>query len=426
MKGRDPIFPGPALQPLTSALAILGTALGTALDRSVRGLTLAVVEGVDELDTVQLREPVRSVRAAILVGLDGLGEPLTRLVLTPGREERVGVRVPQARGPRLYGAGGQLGALKGHDGRVELPHIPPGTGRHEPHLDLPGLVQLVHLGRPGHVQRLLGPAHTALAVGHDGPQVDVPGHAPRGPELGEGLAVLLVRVRGEAGRFPYGGDARRQPQGHLGVPVRPFGVFVDEPGDHHEVLGDILGERLGQALQLLPYVLVDLLAGDVLGDRQPLDRLAVAIPLLAETPATTPVVAPPTETTGPIPAVVTTGSTPAVTVITAAKPTTLTTTVVAPEPTALTTALVTAEPTALTTALVTAEPTAVSTLVEPPVVTPVVPPEAGPLTVPTLITPVVPAVVPPIITSVVTPLVTVFAVAQGLAAALFFTWRPLF
>ena len=115
-----------------------------------RRLVVVLVEGVDELHAVQLGEPVGGVRAAVLVGLHGLGEPLARLVLTPGGEQRVGVGVPQPRGPGLHGAGGQLRALQRHDGRVELPHVPPGTGRDEPHLDLAGLVELLHLGLAGH------------------------------------------------------------------------------------------------------------------------------------------------------------------------------------------------------------------------------------------------------------------------------------
>src|SRR5262249_8517782 len=144
----------------------------------------------------------------------------------------------------------------------------------------------------GHVQRLLGPAEAALAVRHEGPQLIAPGHAPGGTELGERLAVLLVGVRGESGRLAHGGDARREAQRHPGVRVGLLGLLADQPGDHHQVPGDVFGQRLRQALELLPYVTVDLLAGDVLRDRQTLDGLTVpvTIPVLTEAAAAAPVV----------------------------------------------------------------------------------------------------------------------------------------
>jgi hypothetical protein len=255
----------------------------------------------------------------------------------------------------------------------------------------------VHLGRTGHVQRLLGPAQPAFAVGHHGPQLHAAGHPPRRPELGERLTVLLVRVRGEAGRFPYGGHARRQPQRHPGVAVGSLGVLVDEPRDHHQVPGDVLSERLGQALQFLPYVLVDLVARDVLGDRQPLDRFPVPVPLVPEPTATTPVVAPvvapvvpPAEATRPPTTVVPTGPAPT-TVVTPTEPTAFTAGVV-------TAVVVTAEGGPVTT-VVTTEATAVVTAVITAIVTPVVPAEGGPVTA--VVTAVITAEAAPV-TAVVT------------------------
>ena len=56
----------------------------------------------------------------------------------------------------------------------------------------------------------------------------------------------------------HGGDARGEPQRDPRVGVGLLGVLVDEVGDHHQVPGDVLSEPLGKALQLLLYVLVDL------------------------------------------------------------------------------------------------------------------------------------------------------------------------
>ncbi|MEU2831641.1 hypothetical protein ABZ667_23630, partial [Streptomyces lavendulae] len=108
-----------------------------------------------------------------------------------------------------------------------------------------------------------------------------------------------------------------------------LGVLVDEPGHHDQVARDLLGQALGQAQELLTHVGVDLVPGDVVVDREPLDRVAVgaevtvAATVVAATVATT-VIAATTEPTTVATAVVTAGvrRTVATTVVTTATETT--------------------------------------------------------------------------------------------------------
>ncbi|MFE2545776.1 hypothetical protein [Actinacidiphila glaucinigra] len=255
-----------------------------------RLLVVGVVQRVHEGHAVQLRQPVGRVRGAALVGLQRLGEPLARVVLTTRREQSVGVRVAQPRRPRVHGVGRELGALQGDDGGVVLPHVTPGTGGHQAHLHLTRAVQLVHLRRTRHLQRALRTAHAPLAVRHDRPQVDRARHPAAGAELGQRLGIPLRGVRGEPGRLTHGGDTGRESQRDPGVAVRQVRVLVQQPGDHHEVPRDVLGERLRQAHELLTHAGVDLLARDVVRDRQPLDGL----PLLTALVAAAGVLEPPT------------------------------------------------------------------------------------------------------------------------------------
>ena len=140
--------------------------------------------------------------------------------------------------------------LEGAQGGVELTHVTTGTGLDEGHLGL-GLRSEVGDRRAlGQLERLLGLAEGAVAVGHDRQVVRGAVHALGGTQLGERLGVVAGGVR----RLPHGlahdGDPRRTRSRGERVLVGRLRVLVDQHAGRGEVAGHAGGQLLGQALQL--------------------------------------------------------------------------------------------------------------------------------------------------------------------------------
>src|SRR5216683_689564 len=95
-----------------------------------------------ELDAVELVEALGRVGLASGVGLGGPGEGVPGLVRTPGRQQRLGVGVEQARGPGPFPAAAEFGDLQGQDGGLGQPLVPADTRLDDAQLDLGGPVEL--------------------------------------------------------------------------------------------------------------------------------------------------------------------------------------------------------------------------------------------------------------------------------------------
>ena len=117
----------------------------------------------------------------------------------------------------------------------------------------------------GQLERLVGLAERAVAVGHDREVGRGAVHPLGGAQLGQRLGVVARGVRRLAGGLAHHGQPRRaRPRGQ-GVLVGGLGVLVDEQPGGGQVPGDAGGQLLGQPLELGGDGPVELGAGDLLG-----------------------------------------------------------------------------------------------------------------------------------------------------------------
>src|SRR5699024_680261 len=113
-------------------------------------------------------------------------------------------------------------------------------------LDACGRAEVLGCGVLSDLQRTLGTAESALAVGHDREEAVTTAHTAGGPEVGEGLLPLADGVGGHTRglthtRDPGGLTAREER-----VLVGALGILLEQEtcGDH--MLADEFGEGLGQ------------------------------------------------------------------------------------------------------------------------------------------------------------------------------------
>ena len=123
-------------------------------------------------------------------------------------------------------------------------------------------------------QRTVGTAQRALAVGHDRDVVLDAVHPLGGTQLGQCLGVLPRGVGRLAHGLAHDGQPAGARPGGQGVLVGGLRLGVDQQAGGHQVAGHPLGQLVGQRLQLRLDRAVELLAGDLLGDR----RAVVALP----------------------------------------------------------------------------------------------------------------------------------------------------
>ncbi len=193
---------------------------------------------------------VLGVGLAVDVGGRGVEEPLQALVRAARRDQRVGVGVEQARGGRAGAHRIQIRGLQGDDGLIELAQVHPGARHHDP--QLAGLVTAEPLCflAAAELDGPLRPTETTLAVRHHGQQPGTTRHAPRGPQLREGLGPLLGVIGHHTGGLADHRDATGPLPGGPGVGQRQPRIVLEQLDSHHHVPGDGLGVVLVQAQQI--------------------------------------------------------------------------------------------------------------------------------------------------------------------------------
>src|SRR3954471_2502489 len=118
---------------------------------------VVIVTEVVEHHAVQLEQPLGRIGLTVSVDVGTAAEPVARLVLATGRQQHVGVGVPEACGPRALRRRTPGRVLEQDDGRVGLIEIAAGAGKHDHQLDARRLVQARHGGIVAVCKGLLGP-----------------------------------------------------------------------------------------------------------------------------------------------------------------------------------------------------------------------------------------------------------------------------
>ena len=228
---------------------------------------LVAVEGVDPDDAIEVGESLGGVGLVGLVDVDGLGEPLPRLVLPAGGQQCIGEGELQPRGPRLGARRRQLRALQRDDGSVELTEVAAGARGDDAHLHPTGPVEPVDLVRTRHGDGALRTTETPLAVGHDRPVAVRARYPPSRTELREGVGVLTCGVRRDACSLPDDGQPAAAGDGRLRVLPGQVGTVLEQPRRHDEVARDDLRGLRRERAQVATDRLVELLPCHVGRDR---------------------------------------------------------------------------------------------------------------------------------------------------------------
>jgi hypothetical protein len=226
------LYVGEASPRLDQGLMTVGPGLGAVdLVFVLICFEIVVLFEVVELDAVELVQALGCVGLAVGVGPGGAGERIPGFAFAPGGQQRVRVGVEQPGGPGSYPTAGQLGDLQRQDGGVGQALVAADARFDDTELNLRGPVQRGGIRLTDQSKRPVQPAESALAVGHDGQVVVLPGHSSRSPKLRQRFGPPLGPVGGDAAGLPDHTDTSGQAFGGLSVLVALLGVLC-QTGRH--------------------------------------------------------------------------------------------------------------------------------------------------------------------------------------------------
>ena len=198
------------------------------------------------------------------LGNERLAGPLVGFLGTTNRTQSFSVCAEEARAVGEGPVDVQLRDLKLADSSIQLLEVSTCAGGNNGKLNLARSVKVLGFRRADHVQSTVRAAKATLAVSHHR-QVHVgPTDAAVRTEFTQGFAVVAGGVGRQANRFADYREAATAAACSKGVLEGQFGLNVDQPASHDQVLGDPPGALLLKGLDLVTRGAVELLARDVL------------------------------------------------------------------------------------------------------------------------------------------------------------------
>lgn len=192
-------------------------------------------------------------------------EPFDTLVGTPGRDERIGVGVKEARGARTRSSWVQVCGLQGHDGLVVFAEVHSSTCNDDPQFACVVARQCAGFIATTEFDGTLGAAEATFAVGHDSQKSWAACHSACGAQFGQRLSPLARVVGSNACSFAYDSNSTRPLPCGASVCKCEARVVVEQIGDHDQVPCNGFGVGLVEAEQIATYNCVEVARCDVVG-----------------------------------------------------------------------------------------------------------------------------------------------------------------
>ena len=122
---------------------------------------------IDGFENAELDQAVIRIGLTVAVYSRNGDEPLPCLIQPAGRDEHVGVGVPQPHGPRQQPGPVQPRAPQDHQRGIQFAKVTPGSGLDNAQLHPAGRIELTGFRRLRDPKGALRPPHGAFAVRHE-------------------------------------------------------------------------------------------------------------------------------------------------------------------------------------------------------------------------------------------------------------------